>query len=245
MPGCESVVDDIKKDHRLARDTLNARTTQWGEDRRLLPNIYIGDFAGEFDVIRRSHDDKVKAFVSKAKHYIAESQKNLGSYAVAPPTEDEIAESFFLQFDMEPVPDVGAYSTNDKNLQKMLQERFEEDIKASFAESQKDLLTRLAAPLDNLITRMKQYEEREQLKSKDITVGKAGTFKSTIITNITDIAEIFDAFNFAKDPLLMEISKSLRAFDGIEHQDLVKSKDLREVTAAKAAEIRGMLGDWL
>jgi hypothetical protein len=37
------------------------------DDRRLLPNICIGDVAGEFDVIRRSHEDKVKAFVSKAK----------------------------------------------------------------------------------------------------------------------------------------------------------------------------------
>ena len=30
MPGCESVVDDIKKDHRLARDMLIGYTTQWG-----------------------------------------------------------------------------------------------------------------------------------------------------------------------------------------------------------------------
>lgn len=245
LPGVEDVVSDIKKEHRQARLALDAYTTAWGDDRRLLPNLYIGDFAGEFDVIQRSHNDKVAAFVANASAYIKKAQANLGSYAVAPPSEDEIAHAFSLTFDLSPVPDVGAYSINDAKLQKMLQERFEEDIRASFQEAQKDLMRRLAKPLENLVDRMGAYDEREQLKGKDIDVGKSGTFKQTVISNVTDIAQIFDAFNFMKDPLLISISQKLAAFQGIEHKDLVRSKDLREVTAKKAAEIRSMLGEWL
>lgn len=245
LPGIEDVVADIKKVHRDARAALDGYTTQWGDDRRLLPNLYIGDFAGEFDVLRREHDNKVAAFVANAKTYIAKAQHNLGTYAIAPPTEDEIANAFSLNFDLTPVPDVSAYSTNDAKLQKMLQERFEEDIRASFQDAQKDLLTRLAKPLENLVDRMTAYEERENLKAKSIDVGKTGTFKTTVITNVTDIAKIFDAFNMVGDPVLAAISQKLHAFDGIEHQDLVNSKDLRDITAKKAAEIRALLGDWL
>jgi Xaa-Pro aminopeptidase len=245
MPAVVQEVADIKSDHRAARDLLEGYTTQWGGDRRLLPNMFIGDFTGEFDLILRRHNDKVARFVGNADRYIAESQVDLGSYTIAPPTKEEIASSFSLSFDLAPVPDVGSYSTNDQKLQKMLQERFEADIRASFQEAQKDLMQRLAKPLENLIDRMAAYEERQELKAKDITVGKSGTFKATVVSNVTDIAKIFDAFNMTKDPLLMEISRRLHAFDDIEHEDLVRSKQLRDVTAAKAAEIRSMLGDWL
>ena len=245
MPGCEEPVAEIKKVHRDARDMLISKTTQWGPDRRLLLNMNIGEVAGEMDVLQREHKKLVDRFVDNAASYIAKAKANLGSYNIEPPTEDEIAMAFSMNFDITPVPDVSSFSTNDKKLEQQLKERFEKDIESQYQEAQKDLLKRLAKPIENLVTRMSAYEEREALKAKKITVGKEGTFKSTIISNITDIASIFDGFNITKDPLLMEIGKKLHAFDGIEHTDLVKSKELREVTAKKAAEIRELLGDWL
>src|SRR5262245_5676523 len=44
LPGAEADVDAIKTKARKGRSILMAHTTQWGFDRRLLPNQNIGDF---------------------------------------------------------------------------------------------------------------------------------------------------------------------------------------------------------
>lgn len=245
LPGAELAVASLKAVQRRARLLLASYTTQWGADRRLLPNVFIGDFAGEFDKLRREHDELRDNFVANAQSYIAAARQNLGSYQVLPPDEDEIALAFTLGFDLQPVPDVKNYEIGNKELEAQLKARFERDIQASFVEAQKDLLRRLAEPLENLIERMKQYDARERRKKKTKVADKAGTFKETVVTNITDIAKIFSAFNLTGDPLLTRIAEQLDAFDGIEHKDLTRSKDLRDDCARRAADIRGMLGQWL
>ena len=127
-------------------------------------------------------------------------------------------------------------------LERQLKQRFDDDYRAQHHESQRDLLQRLAEPLENLVDRMAAYDEREDLQDKGIDTGRTGTFKSTIVTNITAIADIFDAFNFLNDPVLAEISKRLNDFRNIEHSDLTNSQKLRADTAKKAKAVRDMLG---
>ena len=245
MPGAEAKVAGIKVVHRQARDLLISFTTQWGADRRLLPNIYIGDFAGEFDSLTREHDTLVGEFVANASTYIAAAKRNLGSYEVEPPTEAEIAGAFSLNFELTPVPDVSSYSIANKEMERQLKARFEDDIKHSYEQAHKDLLKRLAVPLEGLVERMTAYDARERRKKKGGSVDKEGTFKSTVITNITDISAIFRAFNMTNDKALALIADKLDAFDGVEHKDLTASKELRDDMSKRAAEIREMLEPWL
>jgi hypothetical protein len=245
LPGAKAAVDAIKQKQTAARNLVKSKTTLWGVDRRLLMNQFIGEVAGEFQDIKNEHDALVGQFVQNAAYYISQASSDLGTYDIRPPTEAEIAGAFDLRFDLAPVPDVSAYTTGDSALEQSMRQRFEADIKAAYEGAQNDLLKRLAEPLENLVDRMKAYDEREYLKSKDIDVGKTGTFKSTVITNITDIAKIFRAFNINGDAFLAEIADRLEAFEGIEHKDLTKSPDLRKDTAIRAAEIRGLLKDWL
>jgi hypothetical protein len=246
LPGAEAAVDAIKKQHGLARQLLWQYTSQWGSDRRLLPNVHIGEFTGEFDVIQREHIRLVNEFVANAQRYIAEAERNLGNYEVTPPSMHEISNAFALEFELAPVPDISAYTTGDSALEQSMKQRFEADITAAYEGAQKDLLKKLADPLENLIERMKAYDEREELKAKDIDVGRTtGTFKTTVITNIQDIAKVFRSFNLTNDPFFENIALNLEAFAGIEHADLTKSQELRAAVAAKAADIRGLLGTWL
>ena len=245
LPGAEAMVKEIKKCHGLARRIVAARTSQWGQDRRLLPNVHIGPLMGEFDPVKRDHDRMVTTFVANATYYINRAQQNLGTYQVSPPTESEIRGSFSLTLDLTPIPDVSSYSPGmglSPELERQLKQRFDDDYRAQHHESQRDLLQRLAEPLENLVDRMAAYDEREDLQDKGIDTGRTGTFKSTIVTNITAIADIFDAFNFLNDPVLAEISKRLNDFRNIEHSDLTNSQKLRADTAKKAKAVRDMLG---
>lgn len=246
LPGAESAVDAIKKQHTHARNLLQSYTSQWGSDRRLLPNVHIGEFTGKFDVIQREHNWLVAEFMKNATVYIQQAERNLGNYDVTPPSMDEIKNAFALEFDLAPVPDISAYTTGDSALEQAMKKRFEADIVAAYEGAQKDLFKRLAEPLKNLIDRMAAYDEREELKAKNIDVGRTtGTFKSTVITNIQDIAKVFRSFNLTNDPFFDDIAEHLEGFSNIEHEDLTKSQELRAAVAKKAADIRSMLTAWL
>jgi hypothetical protein len=245
MPGAEVPLEAIKVIDRQGRKLLLSMTTQWGLDRRLLPNIFIGDFGGKFEDLRRERDVLVRAFLADAKLYLAQAKTNLGSYSVQPPTLDELKASFSFGFDLSPVPDVDAYSTADKELEKAMKAQFADDVAASFRDAQTDLMQRLAEPLENLIDRMQEYDKREAKKEKGEEVGKEGTFKKTVVTNITDMAKLVRHFNFTNDPKIEEIAAKLDVFTQVDHEVLTKRGDVRKAVAARAAEIRSSLGAWV
>lgn len=245
LPGAEDAVDLIKKQHTKARVLVDKYTTQWGDDRHLLPNVYIGDVMGEFDVISRDHNKLVSQFVDNATSYITKAQQNLGSYKIDLPSVREISNAFNLELMLAPVPDISAYTAGNSELEKHMKARFEDDIREAYQGAVKDLMQKLADPLENIVDRMKAYDERQLLKEKDIDVGKTGTFKKTIMSNVQDIAKVFRSFNMVGDPAMEAIAQHLEGFANIEHKDLTGSQELRKAVADKAAEIRGMLGGWL
>lgn len=245
LPGAETAVDAIKAKHTQARAVLNGRTTRWGKDRKLLMNQFIGEVCGEIDEIVRDHDKLRDKFVADAYAYIQNAQYNLGSYDVAPPTVAEIENAFSLSLELSPVPNISAYTTGDSELEKSMRARFEADIQSAYEGAQKDLMKRLAEPLENMVNRMAAYEERQKRQEAEEDVGKTGTFKSTVITNITDLATLVRSFNITGDPVLTDLSNKLDAFEGIDHKALISSADLRADTARRAAEIRASLANWL
>jgi len=245
MPGAEVPLEAIKVIDRQARKLLASMTTQWGLDRRLLPNVFIGDFSGKFADLASERDVLVKQFLADAKLYLAQAKTNLGSYAVQPPTMDELRNSFDFGFDLSPVPDVDAYSTADKELENAMKERFDIDVSTAFQQAQQDLMQRLAEPLENLIDRMQAYDERERKKEKGEEVGKEGTFKKSVVTNITDMAKLVRHFNFTNDPKIEQIAEKLDVFGQVDHDVLTRRGDVRKAVAARAAEIRANLSAWV
>lgn len=245
LPGAKAAVDAIKATHSQARTLVAGWTSRWGEDRRLLMNEHIGEVGALFEEIRVEHDRLRDQFVADSWAYIHRAHQDLGSYTVAPPSQDEIAHAFSLSLEMSPVPNIDAWTGGGGALEQSMRKRFEADIKAAWDGAQKDLLKRLIEPLDKLVERMNAYEERELLKEKDIDVGKEGTFKATVVTNITDIGRIFRSFSQIGDPVITEFADRLEAFEGIGHADLTKSAQLRAATAKQAADIRASLSAWL
>jgi hypothetical protein len=243
LPGAEPHINAIKAKQRQARQLLVYYTTPWGGDRRLLPNVLINDFIEAFEVVLTEHDQLVQEFHKAAPRLIAKAYDNLGKYSVSPPSLDKVMGAFRLGYEMVPIPRVEQYSSSKMmdEMQRMLSERYEADMEAAYHAAQKDALLRIWEPLGHLIERMDAYDEREKRKEDGEEVDKVGTFKSTVITNITDMAKVFRSFNLVNDPFITRIADRLDAFEGVDHTALVKSADQRRATAKEAAEIRQML----
>lgn len=237
LAGAESKVRAIKSVQRKCRELLKKYTTAWGPDRRLMPNVNLQEFLADFGDLDKEHTNLVTQFIKDAQTHIANAKKNLGKYKVQPPSIDEIKASFSLAFDITPVPDVTAYTTGDKAFEAQMKAKFENDIANAYEQATKDALKRIATPLANLVERMKAYEEREKLKAKGEDVGKDGTFKSTIIENIHDVARVFRTFNLTNDPVLEKLATDLDAFEHVDSDDLKKHKAIRADVSARAKDI--------
>lgn len=240
-------VKEINSTANAARAVLAARTTAWGE-RRLLANVNIQPLMQEYMAQKNEYDRLVTSFVGDAPRLIAESAVNLRNVpGVEPPTVEEISTAFSLEFTLEQIPDSGSFQAAgmDKAVEDELKRRFEANIEAAYQQAQNDALLRLQKPLAALVERMTAYNKREEELAKGIDVGREGYFRDTIIQNVADIAAVFDSFNLTGDPSLKAISDKLAAFEGIEAEDLRKSKSLRDDTAKRAQEILATLGDWL
>lgn len=247
LPGAKPAVDALKAKQREARVKLFYYSTQWGEDRRLLPNVLINDFIEDVGVTIDEHDKLLADFIVNAPRYIAQAKHNLGKYTVQPPSLEQMQRAFSLSYELSPVPPVNSYGNSSltREMQAKLQEQYEDDVKSAYRKAQVDAVHKLWKPLGNLIDRMAAYDDRLEAIEGGEDVGKTGTFKSSVLGNITDIGKVFREFNLSGDPAMEAIATRLDAFEQLEHADLVKSEKTRKETAAKAAEVRELIKAWL
>lgn len=246
LAGAEGRVKEIRDEQNAAREALADFTTAWG-DRRLLANTNIEKFMRRYMVAKQKHDELVAKLVADAPALIATAQRNIGSYDIEPPELEEIKNAFSLDFVLEQIPDSESYSGKgmDKAVEDELKRRFESTIAGAYQQAQNDALQRLQKPLVAIVERMAAYNKREEDLAKGIEVGREGYFRDTIISNLHDIAEVFESFNLTGDPALQKIAEQLDAFDGIEAEDLRKNKSLRDDTTKRAQAILESLGDWV
>jgi hypothetical protein len=239
----KDLADALVKKGKETQNDIAALTTAW-EDDRLLPNdlyesclkIY-GQREKEYEAIRQE-------MIDLAPYLISEAEQRLGTYKVAPPTEQEIREAYSMQLTLRAIPDSSTYTTMDKQMEHVLRARFEADTQAAYQAAQRDAFTRLAKPLEHLVDRMAALEQSEKDKANNIGASSARIYAS-VITNVQDMCAVFETFNLTNDPAIQKIADKLNAFDGIEIDDLKRSEQLRSHTVAKAKEILAGLSDWL
>lgn len=246
LAGAKDRVKEIRNVQRQAQETLTKYTTAWS-DKRLLPNVNIQKFMEEWHKAKAEHERLVAKLVEDAPALIEKAQEKLGTFDVAPPTVDEIRDAFSLDFKIDQIPDATHFKSSglDQQIEAALKRRFEADIAAAYQHAQRDAIERLAEPLKKLAEKMEGWNEREAQKARGVDVGREGSFQESIITNVTEIGEVFSTFNLTKDPNLQKIADQLRGFDGIEAKDLRTNKQVRDDTAARAKAILAQLGDWI
>jgi len=245
LAGAEDQIKAIRQQVTAARQVAIENTTAWGE-RMLLANVNIERFLKQWMPVKTAHDQMVKELEDDAPRLIERARQNLGSFAVEPPTEEEIRGAFTLDFKMEAIPDASKFTSNivNKQVEAELQRRFEADIAAAYQRAQQDALQRLAAPLQQMVERMSAYDDRERDKANGIDV-KGGYFRDSLVENVKTIAEVFGSFNLTGDPAIARLASELDIFTRLDAQALRDSKPERDATAKKAKEILASLGDWI
>ena len=98
--------------------------------REFLANDQMQAFLGIWAKAKAEHTALVDSFVADAATLIAEANQNLGTFNIAPPTEEEIRNAFSLEFEMSQIPDTSTFKTSgfDAAVEAELKRRFEASI---------------------------------------------------------------------------------------------------------------------
>jgi hypothetical protein len=245
LAGADEAVKGIRAIQKQAQDLLKSLSTPWN-GRQLMPNVNLEPFLREFKYVEAQHQMAIDNLIDNAPELIAKARANLGDYSIEPPTLSEIRAAFKLEFVAEPIPDTSRFSASnlDTALENSMREQFEANTQAAYSYAQEDVLHRVAEPLKAMVERLNAYNEREDAKDDGKEV-KGGYFRDTLVTNVQDIAHVFNSFNLFNDPSLSALDTQLQEFLRLKPEDLRKGRGTRDATIERASKILSQIDGYL
>jgi hypothetical protein len=182
---------------------------------------------------QREYDRLVDAFVAKYPTAYAEQQFRLNHLfnAADYPDPSTIRDKFAFNFHIRPIADAedirvieGLTDQEADRLIAQAKEAEREQVQAAVDDAYKKLYKVIKAMADKLA----------------VPVGEKGsTFRSSLISNIRDLAEVMPGLNITNDPQLNALAAKAMQLTGYTAEDL-KSSGLRAEVQKRAAELAGM-----
>jgi hypothetical protein len=244
MAGADELHRDITSLQEQTRVNLHGYSTAWGStSRRLLPNANFEPWIREHARIQGEFEAKLVLLRAEAPALVAKATAALGEFDVKPPTVEEIVEAYSIRYALEPIPDGAQFGGLPGAAEEFLRRQFENNIQTAYQEAQLDAMSRLSKPLEALVERIGAYDEREDRISKGEDPGKGGIFRDTLVSNVQDIAAVFDSFNMLSDPTMTKLSQRLQLFLTVSPDDLRKNNDLRASARTQAQTLIDDLND--
>lgn len=243
LAGSEHRVKEINAKGMELKEAAYAMSTDWNGD-RLISNHKLKELLPILGKVKKEHAQLVEGFKADALQIIADAEANKGSYKVKVPTLEEINGAFALEFDMKQIPDSATYQAKgvSAELEAQMRRHFEASIEAAYSRATTDALQRIAKPLGHLVERLSAYSKIEDERARGLDIKQTRMFES-VITNITDVAEVFGSFNLTNDPVMAKVDAQLRDFMGVDIEDVKKDGALRDNLTKKANAILADLAD--
>ena len=243
LAGHKHRVDEISAKALELKNAAYAMSTDWNGE-RLISNQMLKELLPILGKVKREHAALVEQFRADAPAMIAEAEQNKGSYKVDVPTMEEVNKAFSLEFDMKQIPDSADYVAKgvSAELEAQMRRHFEAGVEAAYQRATTDALQRVAKPLGKLVERLTEYSKIENERARGLDIKQTRMFES-VITNVTDIAQVFGSFNLAGDPVMAKVDAALRDFQGVDIEDVKADSHLRDDLTKKAQAILADLAD--
>jgi hypothetical protein len=195
-------LDDINSCLGKARTYHYKVTLPWDDaGQRLLPITEYLDYVAKMEEIQTEHKQLVDVFISHYPELRKDAKKRLNTLFDENdyPAERELIRKFDVSYKFTPISD-----SSDLRV----------DIsKGEFKEIKKNIEAGLQEKVNNakssIIDRAKKALESAYEKLSDETA----TFRDSLITNITELAETIPILNFDNDAVLDELQSKLKRFD--------------------------------
>ena len=234
-----------------ARTYFDGHTLAWDKwGRRLLPATFYYELDAEMRQHRDNFQTAVRDFIAKYPEQVElEKQRINGLYQEGdyPPVE-KVRAKFQLSVDYCPLPDADDFRVRmaDEDTAAIIatiQAQADEKIEKAL----RDCWARLYKPVADMVTRLKRFDERDNVK-KRAQGERAGTFTKSITENISEILDLLPSLNVFGDREMEQMVERVRA-ELLRHDrdQLQGSTRVRKAVLRSAdqilADMAGFVGD--
>ena len=193
------LIDPIVQVEAEARAFMYARTRMWIKGLYLLPSTQYFAMAEQMGKYQLQHGQVVTAFLSNISRVLHDAQQAQGAMFNASEYPDvaSLREQFSFNPRYFPFAESGDFALDmDENELQELKDQAAEQYKAAFAESNKDLYSRLYKAVLRIVTQT----------SKD-----KGRIYDTLTDDIAELVQTLPSLNFNNDATLDELIDQCRS----------------------------------
>lgn len=213
---------------RTARVTHHVMTLPWlDEGTRILPSVMYAEFANRFGTFRSDFNDAADRFNKNYPLYVKGAKKRLnGMFREKDyPDPSRVRGMFQFTVGIRPCPDVGDFRVSlAKEQMDDVRSALETDMQSALDQAMKEPVRRMIAVVEKMATKLKGYKPPTDEDRAE------GTFRDTLVTNISDLIPLLGAFNLTGDKditaLIKRAEKELCAVEAVDlrEDDAVRSK---------------------
>jgi hypothetical protein len=238
----------VKKLLSQASAIIKENTTPWDESGyRLLMTSRFDEVMRYIVGVKESFDREVEALRSEADDIIAKAMQNLGDLAdrVRPPSKDEMINAYQMRWTIMPVPDGANFKGVPDNTKKILSGIIARQVQKAYDSAVEDVADRVRPMMERVVEGLEKYEERLDKAAAGEEVGRAGTFRDTLVYNLRPVAELAKAMAAVNnDARLLQIAEKADAILSIEPKVLRTDADARETAKKEAGELIAFFDSW-
>lgn len=232
---------DVQSKISVARVTHRTLTLPWDDANRILAATNFKHYTEQMRLHRLGVEAAAQKLADSFPEHIKEAETRLGTMFDRSeyPDPAEVKASFTMDVEIGPVPEAGDFRTKlseatVKAITKDIEQRSEQRVKRAVA----DIFERVVDVTTKMAERLRAYESKE---------GADGTFRDTLVWNVTELAQLIPSLNITGDPKLDSLAKELLEQCGTTSPTLLRSDaKLRKQTATAAEKLarkaKAMLG---
>lgn len=218
------------------RKTHRQQTLPWSDKGpRILPSANFDSYMQKMRQLRHQREELVQAFRRTYPIYLDQARRTLGAlYNPANyPSAEEAAHMFEFRINATPVPHENDFriQLNSPAELQSLQRDLQTQIKNAENNAVTDLFQRIAEPLARMAERLSDPEAK---------------FRNTLVTNLTEIADLIPSLNVTNNPRLNDIHQTIRSQLAYYTPDALRNSPAdRNAAASKAAAILTQAQAWM
>ena len=236
LTGCDSL-DAITKFNGVIYSKHEELTLDWSTGQKLLPTALFDEYCETMTGLIAEGERLVDAFLEEYEFHKIAAEANLGDMYVAdeyPPVE-QVRRKFEYRLAFPPVPESGDFRVDVGTKTKaFLVDSYNEHYQDRIQSAANTVWERMYKVLGTMSERLEGY----RMSADGIKKNKL--FKTSLISNVTDLVDLMGAFNVTGDSQMTALQQQLdSAMRGVTFETLktnphVRQRTKREIDAVLA-----------
>jgi hypothetical protein len=231
-----------------AGETHRSLTLPWLDGPKGAPRILAVEAYPKYTNTMRDHCEALEAGVRAFAAVYPEARRAaqhglLGKMWDEEDYPDEIESRFAIKTSLSPVPDARDWrvALGDEDVA-ILRADVEAQAQEAMTAAARDAYERVAAVVGKMAATLRAYQPQNGDATGDRRKGpRKGSFKDTLISNVSDLAEILPLLNVTRDPALDAIATRMKA--GLTFHDPNELREYEHLRAEVATEAESILRD--